>query len=555
MQERVAQLESSVAVLRAEVAALRTRVTALEAGAAISPHPSLGVTSMPDVDAAQVERWLALAGRTLVILGGAYLLRAITAASIVPYAWGVAAGLLYGAPWLLLASRAGSRGRPLDAFSYGLSTALIGYPLVWEATVRFGVFTPADGALLVGALTAGAFALSFVWRLHSLAAIVTCGALVSALGLAVETGHWVEYTTLSLAVGLATLWLGYLRGWVLLRWPAALLVDLLVVILTGRASEQFWSAIAVQLLVIGGYLGSFAVRTLRKGRRVIPFEIAQSIGILGVGLPCLFGFVAARPAGVLSAAALVLASGAAIYAVSFTMVERRAPLANLFFYSLLALALSVAGAAIAVPAASPVLFAAAGLTAAVGARRRAPVVLWTQAALFLAAAAIVSGLLASATAALAAAPALWVAPGGAAWIVLACAAVAFAIAPRREGPLLYGIAAARLVLAVLVLWTLAGVLVYVLAGAFHALPGWGPGWLATLRTVIAVGATLGVAYGARHDSWRETGWLTYPLLVLVGAKLLASDLPSGRPLTLVLALAAYGFALIAAPRARRPRPA
>jgi hypothetical protein len=556
MRDRVAELESSVAALSSEISALRVRVASLEAGAPPAREAVLAAAAMPDVDAERVEHWLTLLGRTLVILGGAYLLRALTSAQVVPYAAGVGAGLLYGAPWLLLASRSGGRGRLLDAFCYGLSTALIGYPLVWEATTRFAVFTPAQSALLLGALTAAAFVLSFVWRLHSLAAIVTCGALASAGGLAVATGEWLPYTVLALGVGIATLWLGYLRDWVLLRWPAALTVDLFVVVLTGRATGQFWTVLMVQLLVIGAYLGSFAARTLRKERLVIPFEVAQSIGILAIVLPCLFAFVASRPAGVFTAAAIVFAAGVAIYAVSFRMIERDAPLPNLFFYSLLALTLTAAGAVIAMPAAAPALLAAAGLAAALAARRRVPVVLWTQSVLLAACGMVASGLLASATAALGARSAFWIAPRWPALLVLACAAGSLLIAPQRRGALVHGIAAARLALTVLVLWAGAGVLVQALATALQPLPGWGPGWLATLRTVVAVAATLGAAYASRRDAWREAGWLTYPLLVLLGVKLLTSDVPSGRPLTLFLALAAYGVALIAAPRARRaPRAA
>jgi hypothetical protein len=554
MRDRVAELESSVAALAADVAVLRARVASLEAGL---PAPADGgtVASIPEVDVARVEGWLTLLGRTLVILGGAYLLRALTSAQIVPYAAGVGAGLLYGAPWLLLAARSGARGRLLDAFAYGLSTALIGYPLVWEATTRFNVFTPTESAILVGVLTAAAFGLSAVWRLHSLAAIVTGGALASAVGLAIATQQWLPFTVLALAVGIATLWLGYLRDWLLLRWPAALVVDLLIVVLTGRGAGQFWPVLGAVLAVIAAYLGSFAARTLRKGRRVIPFEVAQSVGVLAIVLPCLFAFVSSRPAGAFTVAASLLAAGVAIYAVSFTMVQRRAPLANLFFYSLMALTLTVAGGAIAFPSVAPVLFAAAGLTAALVAHRGAPVVLWTQALLFTGAAMISSGLLASATAALGGPERFWVVPQWTAWLALACAAAALAVVPRRDGPLLYGIAAARLLLSVLVLWAAAGMLVYGLTSALGRLPGWGPGWLATARTIVAVAVTLGTAYASRRDGWREAGWLTYPLLVLLGAKLLISDVPSGRPLTLFLALAAYGIALIAAPRARRVRPA
>ena len=553
MQERIARLESTVASLQAEVTALRTRVSALEYGTPVSAASPGAFATIPEVDAAQVEGWLAVVGRTLVILGGAYLLRAITSAQIVSYPAGVAAGLLYGAPWLLLASRAGSRGRLLDAFFYGLSTALIGYPLVWEATARFGVFTPGESALLLGALTAAAFGLSAAWRLHSLAAIVTAGALVSAIGLPFATGAWLPYAALAIAVGFATLWLGYLRDWVLLRWPAALAADLMMVMLTGRDRGQFWAVLLVQLVLIGGYFGSFATRTLRKGRVVVPFEIAQSIGILAIAIPCLLLFVAPLPAGVWTAGIAIFATGIAAYAVALTMLRRQAPLANLFFYSLFALALTTTGAAIAVPRVAPILLGAGGVAAAVGARRAAPLVLWIQAVLLLGAAAASSGLFAATTAALAAPAAAWAAPRHPAWIVAACALTALAIRPVRPERFAPGVAAARLALAGLALWLTAGAAVYAANSLLQRLPGWDPSWLATLRTGVAVAATLAVAYASRDEGWREAGWLTYPLLVVLGVKLLLSDLPSGRPLTLFLALAAYGLALIAAPRAQRGR--
>ena len=115
MRDRVAELESSVATLSAEIGALRARVASLEDGMP-APMSDAGAPSIPEVHAEEVQNWLALLGRTLVILGGAYLLRAVTSAEIVSYHVGVGLGLLYGAPWLLLAARAGSRHRRLDAF-------------------------------------------------------------------------------------------------------------------------------------------------------------------------------------------------------------------------------------------------------------------------------------------------------------------------------------------------------------------------------------------------------------------------------------------------------
>jgi hypothetical protein len=77
------------------------------------------------------------------------------------------------------------------------------------------------------------------------------------------------------------------------------------------------------------------------------------------------------------------------------------------------------------------------------------------------------------------------------------------------------------------------------------------GILATVRTGVLAVATLLVAAVARRDRFREWGWLVYPLLVVVGLKMVAQDFKYSRPATLFIALALYGVALIVAPRLRR----
>jgi len=74
-----------------------------------------------------------------------------------------------------------------------------------------------------------------------------------------------------------------------LRWPSALVADLAVVGLTVRVLnaqqlERPDAVIAVQLLLLAAYLGSFASRTLVRGRAVIPFEVIQTMAVLAVGL-------------------------------------------------------------------------------------------------------------------------------------------------------------------------------------------------------------------------------------------------------------------------------
>jgi hypothetical protein len=62
---------------------------------------------------------------------------------------------------------------------------------------------------------------------------------------------------------------------------------------------------------------------------------------------------------------------------------------------------------------------------------------------------------------------------------------------------------------------------------------------------------MAVARVGRSEHWREAGWLTYPLLVLTGLKILFVDFPQGRPSTLFVALGLYGAALIVTPRLMR----
>jgi predicted tellurium resistance membrane protein TerC len=66
---------------------------------------------------------------------------------------------------------------------------------------------------------------------------------------------------------------------------------------------------------------------------------------------------------------------------------------------------------------------------------------------------------------------------------------------------------------------------------------------------------LATAWLGRTPGHAEAGWLAYPLLGLIGLKMLLEDLPRGRPVTLILAFAFYGLALILVPRIRARRTA
>ena len=68
--------------------------------------------------------------------------------------------------------------------------------------------------------------------------------------------------------------------------------------------------------------------------------------------------------------------------------------------------------------------------------------------------------------------------------------------------------------------------------------------LAALRTAVLAASSVSLALSSRFKRWPEARWLVYPVLMLVGVKLFLEDFPNGQPVTLFVALALVGSALI-----------
>ena len=75
--------------------------------------------------------------------------------------------------------------------------------------------------------------------------------------------------------------------------------------------------------------------------------------------------------------------------------------------------------------------------------------------------------------------------------------------------------------------------------------------LATVRTAVLGASALALGFLGRVPAFREAHRLVYPLLVAGGIKLAIEDFPQGRAVTLFVALAIYGGALILTPRIAR----
>jgi hypothetical protein len=72
-----------------------------------------------------------------------------------------------------------------------------------------------------------------------------------------------------------------------------------------------------------------------------------------------------------------------------------------------------------------------------------------------------------------------------------------------------------------------------------------------MGTVALSALTISAAVLASRWGIREAGWVVYPLLTLTGLRVLLADLASGRTVVFVIALAAYGTALITSPKLLR----
>ena len=508
----------------------------------------------------------ALAGRSCLVLGGAFLVRSLTEGGSLSSGLGVVIGVLYALVWLLVADRAAARGRHLSGAFHALSSALIVYPLFVEATIRFGLLTPVPAAALLAAATG--LGLFVAWRraFRTVAWITVIAAVADGTILLFRTRAVLAFVVYLLALGVASLVLAYGRGWRGQRWLVAIALDFVVLLLgalslVGKTPPDWLGAAPVLVAQVGlasVYLGAFVLRLLVQAREVTPFAITQTVLVLAIGFEgaLLVGHDATR-AGVAIGA---LALGAVLHAVLARRSER------LFghgvavgYFSTLATFLAAEGVRVLVPpTVYPALWALAGLVLAGLALRGERPILEVHAALLAAAASVASALLAAAFAALAlGAQAEWPGYSPVALAVLALALATAALVCRgSRGPEPVAVATRTLVL-VVALIGLGGLVAGLAAASFAGAPGPSAdaARLAVIRSAVLAIAAGGIA------GWRAAGGpvelpgLAWTILALAGIKLLVEDLRVGRAGTLVLSLTLYGSALILVPALlRRARP-
>jgi hypothetical protein len=239
------------------IAALERRVQELECRLA-APEPATHVAEAIPAEAYESPATIDLAviAKSLLILGGAFLLRAATDSAAVSKPLGVGAGLLYAIAWMVIATRAVRRGRRAAGLCYAVTAAMIAYPIVWEATTRFGVLTANVASIVLAVLS---IALIEAGRRYSFPAfgwIAAAGATCNALLLAYETKELIPFFLALTVIGAAAFLLNAkVAGWVLALESDLIALLLIALALLDAASVSMpgaaWSLLLFTIIWIG----------------------------------------------------------------------------------------------------------------------------------------------------------------------------------------------------------------------------------------------------------------------------------------------------------------
>lgn len=578
MEERLAAVEARLVSLAETVRTLEARLAALDAR--LEPRPAgparpVAVPEEPlplepeETVAIQGTSFLPLVGRTLLVLGGAFLIRALTDDGKIPPAAGVGLGLLYAAVMGVLADRARGAAERWSAVFHGLSATMIALPLIVEATTRFKVLSPIVGAIVLSLFTV--FLVGVAWRRDSqcLAWVATLGSLAAILALVFSTHAVATFSVVLIGLGTASLWLTYGQRWHALRWPLALAADLVVSLMAyvaahpgglpeGYGDLSIPGVLAIALGLPVAYLGSFAVRTLMRMRSVTVFELVQTVLALlaGFGGAVRVAWTFGSGSTALGVSALVVAGGC--YFVAFSFVERRAEFrGNFLFYSTLAVLLTLAVSPLVFGTNLLVLFwCGLGFTAALLGFRLNRISLAAHSAAYVAAAGIFSGLFGGVIRTfLGGAAHGFSFPGRDALVVVATAVASYTALSVKEaraaGPRTKLERLPVAFLGVVAVVGIGGGAIDLLSLAFGTSGAGAAPRLATIRTAVLSTAAIALAWARRQPFYGDLVWLPYPVLVAGGLKLVLEDLRTSGPAALVIAFGFYGAALIVVPRLLR----
>ncbi len=499
-----------------------------------------------------------LIGRTFIVLGGAFFLRAFTDGGYLSNAAGVALGLGYATVWIVMADRMGQKGHKRSAAFHHLTASLIGYPLIWEASASFDVLSPWPSAAVLATYASIELFVAGRRACRIAAWVTSFAATVSGLGLLVTQHAFLPFVGCIFVVAVGLFWVGERNGWRGIIWPAAMTANLIAGLMTllvvaGEVSHWF-SATEVQIALLG-VIGLCAVRFIRGHflkRKAGFFDVTQTMAAIFIGYGGLSAIATTSATGWVFG---VVGLGAAVPCYVLSMLSTSNDTETTVNYHLglwMGATFLVLGALVALPASTAgVLFVAAALIAAWLGQRPATRTLRLQTVFFALVAFVVSGLASDALNSFlgsASRPLAQLEPS--AWAAFIICGATFAVLRIRrpdEMPKSIGtwVETAVMLLTLfgafaVILANLAGPIAQVGAGSADA------GALAVLRTAVLAATAAGLAFLSTRPGWVHVRRVVLPLLVVMGIKFVLEDLRKGSTETLVLSFVLFGLAMIVA---------
>ena len=147
----------------------------------------------------------AVIGKSVLIVGGAYLLRALTEMGFVPQRAGVVLAFLYALAWIAIADRAFARGQRTAALFDAATAALIASALIWEATTRFHIFTALTASALTAVATLALLAVAVRRESNVIALIAAALLTFTSIGVSIGTGDVLAAAIAAPIVGVVAL--------------------------------------------------------------------------------------------------------------------------------------------------------------------------------------------------------------------------------------------------------------------------------------------------------------------------------------------------------------
>lgn len=493
-------------------------------------------------------------GRAVLGLAGAYLLRALAETSAVPRLTVIAAAIAYAFAWLIF-SIWDMHKSALAGTTYAVTASLILAPLLWESTVRFDALAaPVTAGILilfvllsvVLPLARSAFAAP---NPHAVATVSTWSALLASLVLMIQTGDLLPFELAILAIAALTeaaACFGHSRN---TRAPAAIAADIaiwaLLFVMTrpGGVPEHYRpigvaASVSLCAALLAIYAASTVWQTVVRPRAIAIAETIQTVAVFVLAAGGALVLTQNRAAAAVGTLAAL--GGAACYFAAFTRFAetlRR----NHHVYAAWGAALGMlACVLILAPIEALVIWSAAAVLALLAGARIHSLTLIVHGNVYLAAAAIISGLgwrvanaFTGATLDHAELP-LWIIAISAGCCYGACLFAASGIGLRAS------------ILPALLLAASVGSLLVLILGS--AIGKDSPSIVATSRTLVTCGLALVLAFAGSHRKRRELIWLSYAAIGLGTIKLITEDFRRSHPAALAVSLVFYGVLLILVPK-------